>query len=261
MKNDPSLEWLGRLFEDELSATDAEAFARELRAHPELKRDLRQHLVIWEFWAQQQTPERSADAFMAAWKTRMAADNEGADAFCESTRARLEALAQPRAVGSAGSPAIPAARQSEPVLSHVWKTIAHGLRWLCRRPRIAWGISMFTLALAGWLWFGVPWTAQAVVVIHGEAVCTACVLYESHEHAPAIRVTEGRSTKTYYLVQTPALKALQPRFCAGPCPAVATGTHVSKTGRLVFKTKTVELPAEPPQKEPPKKDERTLFPI
>jgi hypothetical protein len=33
----------------------------------ELRQDLQHHLVLWETWSQSQAPERSAEAFVAAF--------------------------------------------------------------------------------------------------------------------------------------------------------------------------------------------------
>src|SRR5262249_46477452 len=77
---------------------------------------------------------------------------------------------------------------------------------------------MFSAAV---LWFAAARSARAVTVLKGEAVCTACVLHESQEHAPALRVIAGPSTNIYYLDRSPAIAALQNYFCGGPtAPAV-----------------------------------------
>jgi hypothetical protein len=92
-------------------------------------------------------------------------------------------------------------------------------------------------------------------------VCTACVLHQTHECHPAIRVTTGGATEIYYLESNPALARLQGRFCSGPTPAVATGTTVTKSGRRLFEAASVELPEDPKPRNPPNKDERILFPF
>src|SRR5688572_31527643 len=84
-------ELLERLLEGELSGAEAEELADGLREWPELRRDLRSHLVLWELWSQQHTPERSSDAFLNAWKTRLRVEREDADAFAEATRSLIDA--------------------------------------------------------------------------------------------------------------------------------------------------------------------------
>ena len=82
-------ELLGRLLDDQLSATEANELAVGLEADDRLREDLRHHLVLWELWSQQQAPERSSTAFIAAWQTRLRAEAEGADVFAGAVRARL----------------------------------------------------------------------------------------------------------------------------------------------------------------------------
>src|SRR5262245_64312450 len=82
-------ELLGRLLEGELSVAEAEELAAELRERSELQRDLRSHLVLWELWSQQHTPERSSDAFLNGWKTRLRVEGEDAEAFAEAMRTRI----------------------------------------------------------------------------------------------------------------------------------------------------------------------------
>ena len=84
-------ELLGRLLEGELSDAEAGELAAGLKEQPELQRELRSHLVLWELWSQQHTPERSADAFLNAWKTRLRVESEDADAFAEAMRLRIGA--------------------------------------------------------------------------------------------------------------------------------------------------------------------------
>src|SRR5688572_25411082 len=84
-------ELLGRLLEGELSDAEAEELAAGLKDRPEMQRDLRSHLVLWKFWSQQHTPERSSDTFLNAWKTRLRVEREDADAFAAATRSRIDA--------------------------------------------------------------------------------------------------------------------------------------------------------------------------
>jgi hypothetical protein len=82
-------ELLGRLLEGELSDAESEELAAGLKERPEMRRDLRSHLVLWELWSQQHTPERSSEAFLNAWKTRLRVEREDADAFAEAIRTRI----------------------------------------------------------------------------------------------------------------------------------------------------------------------------
>ena len=214
-------ELLGRLLEGELSGTEAEELAAGLRERPELRRDLRSHLVLWELWSQQHMPERSSGAFLNAWKTRLRVEREGADAFPEAMRARIGV---PLRTG----------------------TIGFFVRFFIgaiRRPKgMAWAASVLIAISAAVLWFAQARSAQAVMVLKGEAVCTACVLHESQEHAPALRVIAGGSTNIYYLNRSPALATLQGYFCNGPTAATVEGKAKTKEGKRLFQATAVTIP-------------------
>jgi hypothetical protein len=212
-------ELLGRMLEGDLSDREAEEFAAELRANPARLRDLRRHLVLWEIWSQHQAPERSSEAFVNAWKTRLRAETEGADVFPDAVRAQIEA------------------RQPPP-------GVIEFFRWFiaARRPvRMAWAASLLIASLALVVWFAAPRSAHAVISIKGEAVCTACVLHESHEHTPAVRVIANSSTNVYYLVRNSAVAGLQDYFCSGPRPVTAEGKARMEAGRRRFEAEHVTI--------------------
>jgi hypothetical protein len=234
-------ESLGRLLEGELAGVEADEFSAGLSADPALRRDLRWHLVLWELWSQNQTPERSTEAFINAWKTRLRAENEDPDAFPHAVRTRFDAR-QPRQA------------RLERVVHIIWAGV--------RRPAgLAWAASALILALAAAFWFASPWSAHAVITLKGEAVCTACVLHESNEHAPAIRVMTGTATNIYYLYRSAELTALQDYFCSGPNAATAEGMKKPVKGRLLFQATTVTIPAANQPRETPTNSVRKIFPI
>jgi hypothetical protein len=110
-------------------------------------------------------------------------------------------------------------------------------------------------------WMAFQRSAQAITTIQGEAVCTACVLHESQEHRPAIRVGLAGNARIYYLERNDTVSRLQDRFCGGPTPAVAKGKLKTESGRLRFEATAITLPPEPPRREPAKEKERIIFPI
>ena len=232
-------ELLERLLEGELSGAEAEELAAGLRERPELRRDLRSHLVLWDLWSQQHTPERSSDAFLNAWKTRLRVEREGADAFPETIRTRLGA----------------------PLRTGTIEFFVRFFLGAIRRPKgMAWAASVLIAISAAVLWFAEARSAQSVIVLKGEAVCTACVLHESQEHAPALRVIAGRSTNIYYLDPSPALASLQGYFCSGPTAATAEGKARTKEGRRLFQATTVTIPEANRPKEQSTNAVRTVFP-
>jgi hypothetical protein len=228
-------ELLGRLLEGELPEPEAVELAQELSANPGLQLDLQRHLVLWEVWSQYQTPERSAEAFVAAWKTRLRAENEGADKFYQTVLDHL---------GNRG-------RRLSTWVSALWAAL--------RRPKgIAWAASAAVAGLAVVFWLAVPRSAQAMIAIEGEAVCPACVLHEGHQHTPAIRVHTGGKTLIYYLDRTPPLTPGQEYFCTGPHPITVEGKPRTEHGRLLLDVSRTVLPPPPPKTND---DQRILFPL
>jgi len=82
-------ELLGRVLDDEITSAELAELGKDLRGQPDRLADLRFHLVLWEVFSQQRRPERSADAFVASWRTRLAAETQAAT-FVERTVERLE---------------------------------------------------------------------------------------------------------------------------------------------------------------------------
>ena len=111
------------------------------------------------------------------------------------------------------------------------------------RPKgMAWAASVLIMISAAALWLAGARSAQAVTVLKGEAVCTACVLHETKDHAPALRVVAGPSTNIYYLDRSPAVTTLQGYFCSGPTAATAEGKARTEEGRRLFQATTITIP-------------------
>ncbi len=79
---------LGLLFDADLSDAEARELSAAISSSPELKMDLQEELIRWDLWSQQQAPERSAIAFVDAWKTRLSAE-DGAESFSNSVLSHL----------------------------------------------------------------------------------------------------------------------------------------------------------------------------
>jgi hypothetical protein len=188
---------------------------------------LSQHLVIWEMWSQLQAPERSAESFISAWKTRLRIENEIPDAFPNAVSKRIQSMG----------------------LTAKWIRL---LRAMVHQPaRIAWAVSVLLVGLVGVFLLAAPRRASAVTTIQGEAVCTACVLHENHEHMQAIRVAHGAANEIYYLDRTPEVAAQQVHFCMGPTLAIVKGKARTDHGRRLFEATSITFtetnkPGAPP---------------
>ena len=82
----------------ELSASETAELAEAAGQNPARARDLRQHLALWELYAQRVAVERSGDAFVAAWETRLRAEADS-DVFVERVGAQLSQPSKPEEAG------------------------------------------------------------------------------------------------------------------------------------------------------------------
>lgn len=223
------------LHEEGLSKTEAGELAALARAHPELRRDLRRELVLWELWSQHQAPERSAESFLAACRTRLRAESEaGERSFLAALDERLKRTA------------------SRP---------SGGRRWFSGPLAFAWAAPLAAAIVAMIVWLALPRTAQATT-LRGEAICTACMLHESHEHRPVLRIQEGGTTRLCYLESDHPLHREIGNFCAAPIPIETTGGLRTENGRLILAVRALARQGAPPTPpaEPPK-EKQTLFPF
>ena len=235
-------ELVERLLDGALSAAEADELAALVRGRPELRRDLRHHLQMWELWSQEHATERTPEAFCAAVRTRLRAEREG-EGFLALLKLRLAQDAE----STAGSARAAAA----------WERFISV--WRGRFARVA-SMAAALLAMVGLFWLAASRPAQAMT-LRGEAVCPACVLHEGLEHLPAIRVGHGDAARLYYLKLNAAVAGLQERFCGGPTPVEATGRERPSKGRREFEADTIKLPAAERPSSKPESDERILFPI
>lgn len=220
---------LGRLLDGELPPPEMEELARLVEARPDLQKDLRQHLELWEYCAQKYAPERFPEAFCAAWNTRLRAESPD-DHFSESMGQRLaDAQTEPASVSR-----VPFWR---PWLRPVPLALAAGVTIISLAAILA-------VAITGWCHRPstmptAPGEAKTVVALVGESVCSSCVLHEDHQHLPAIRLTQGGVTRVVYVELCPLTKKFQSRFCGGPRPIWATGVLQTNANREVLAVRTL----------------------
>jgi hypothetical protein len=235
-------ELVQRVLDDELTEPEVAELAAELRARPARQVELREHLAVWELWSQQLSPERSAEAFLAACRTRLAADR-GSVEFVNAVTARVQRDQ------AAGSWLLDVLRRARQAVVDRWRSPAV----------VGWTAACAAVAVVV-LWFATPHPLQATTVLHGEAVCTACLLHQGHEHTPAIRVHGRHGEEIFYVVSDPVVVHRMGNICRAPVPLVVHGATGVRDGRNVITLSAVE-PDRAAGATPPAPDQRTLFPF
>ena len=136
-------ELLGQVLDEEIGPRGLDELSEALRRDPQRLRDFQTHLVLWELFSQQRRPERNAEAFVSAWRTRLAAENDAAD-FLARTVDQLEPSVPESVI--AGEPTAPhsAGEADESGGRWVWQMVelilaASKRRWAQGWPsRCAW---------------------------------------------------------------------------------------------------------------------------
>lgn len=210
-----------RALDSELTEAESSELAQALIENSVQKNDFIQLLLFWETWSQSVAPERSAEAFVAAWKTRQSAEIDS-EVFAAAVESKLT-------------------NKRLSLFSQAATSVVCWLAWL-RRPAALACTATAVVALAFGLWFAITQTANARVSIAGEAVCPACVLHESQEHSAAVRTRIGESAQVYYLDRSPDLDQRQGTFCSGPNPIKVEGRLRKTDGHLHLKAEHVEFP-------------------
>lgn len=238
MTTDARYEYLSnRALDSELTEKEASELAQALTEDSGRKDDFVHLLLFWETWSQSVAPERSAEAFVAAWKTRQSAEIDSED-FAAAVESKL------------------ADKQPSPSpFSQAATSVVSWLAWL-RRPASLVCTAAVVVALVFGLWFATTQTANARVSIAGEAVCPACVLHESREHSAAVRTRIGDTAQVYYLDRSPDLDRKQGTFCSGPNPIKVEGRLRKAKGHLHLKAEQVEFPPKTTNE-----NSRILFPL
>jgi hypothetical protein len=220
---------LAVLLDEELPPAAAAQLLAGLCKYPQLQRELRQQLILWEAWSQQVAQERSADSFVEAWKTRALTAGES-EAFSQSVMEKI------------GAP-----------LEAFRHRIAFWKRW--RPLQIAFAVfALAFLAMAGWwtqqqLTKGEPVPAvvqlpapgpDGTVTVTGEGVCIWCVLHEANHPGPAIRVRQGGSTRIVHL-DFPGYSYALHHFFEGGTTVTAKGILREENGQTILATRSIQV--------------------
>lgn len=216
-----------RALEGELDDGEAAELAALLRGNAGLRETFRRELALWELWSQASAPERSAEAFLASWRTRLEAEGSG-EAFARDWRRRVRSetldtssLDRPDAGGARGA--------------------LGRRRWLPAFGGIAAALALGGLAS----WLALPNRAEALQRVSGQAVCRKCLLGEPHEHTAALRVRDEHGVEhVCYLLPDNAVPHAYGNFCDKPVPVVVTGIVRREGGCETIEVRRVE-PATP----------------
>jgi hypothetical protein len=239
---------LAQLLDGELTPAESDEFAAALRADEAHRRELRQHLIIWELWTQQHAAERSADAFLAACRTRLTAERNS-DRFVSELGQRLRAQGLLPAALTHGFGAT----------RNIGRTFA---RWWSDHVWVGLASSAAAFAAISVLvWAMLPHAARATTTLHGEAICTSCMLHETHEHLPAIRVREEGVVHIYYVQPDPRPVQRLGGYCMAPMPIVVTGQASLRDGRRVIDVRAASSVLGSTQPPALSSDNRVLFPF
>jgi hypothetical protein len=83
--------------------------------------------------------------------------------------------------------------------------------------------------------------ALAQVSLHGEAVCTRCILHQSKKCQVAILVHESGEEKVLFVKNCQEGPHTVPPCCAKPVPVVAEGTVHTENGRQLLVATRLEI--------------------
>ncbi len=210
-------ELVSLFMDDEPDEVQLSELAQMLDEDAALARDFRKQLLIWEAWSQAASPERSAEAFLAAVQTRQRAEADH-DRFPANVRQRLESRRKTIVFR-----AVLAAAASIAVL------VSFGLFLRAARSEIAKN--------------PIPTSDIRFVSIDGESVCTRCTLHQPGEHNNAIRYVDAQGeTRVVKLASIPSKKSCAGEscgtctgeFCNGPTPVWVEGEFVQQAGQRLL---------------------------
>jgi hypothetical protein len=231
-------ELLSQLLESTLSKTDAEELRLGLEDEPRRLRDLREHLMLWELWAQEQASQRSAEAFNRGFQTRLRAELEGrvspgvpADVPMRRWNRRMVLTFAASVLLLASAIAVLWSRSPR----HT-ETVKRG----SAQSPIA-GPVRDPLPTPGPSGHETESPAARLVSLQGEGVCARCILHLTNKCQLTIRVREGEREELFLVNENAASRDLVPACCANPVPILAQGTVHTENGRLLLATTRLEV--------------------
>jgi hypothetical protein len=231
-------ELLSQLLESTLSETDAKELRLGLEDNPQRLHDLREHLILWELWSQEQASRRGAEAFNQGFQTRLRAELEG----------RV-------------SPDVPADVPLRRWDRRVVLTFAASVLLLATAVAVLWprsprhtetvkrgssqapivGTVREPLPTPGPSGHGTESPAVRLVSVQGEGVCARCILHLTDKCQLTIRVREDEREELFLVNENATSRDLIPACCAKPVPILAQGSVHTENGRLFLATTRLEV--------------------
>ena len=209
-------ELLERMLEGRITEAEAKELRRRLQADPARLRDLREHLTLWELWAQEQSPERGADVFRRRFEARLMTEID----------------------------------RPEGVVADPLPAPAPGRRRFNRRTVLACAAGVILASTVGLLQFRTPGGFEAtvrrpahvrLVSLRAEAICTRCILHETKACQLALRVNEGGREELWEVNDRGAQTNLGRAYCRGAIPVLAEGSLSSERGRPLLLATRLEV--------------------
>jgi hypothetical protein len=232
-------ELLSQLLESALSEADAKELRHGLEDEPRRLRDLREHLMLWELWAQEQAPQRGAEAFGLGFQTRLRAELEGragpdapADVPMRRGNRRLVlTCAAGVLLMLASAVAVLWPRSPRRTVTAMRGSAQAPIAAPVRDP----------LPTPGPSGHGTESPAARLVSVRGEGICARCILHLTKKCQLAIRVREGEGEELLLVNENAASRDLVPACCATPVPILAQGTVHTENGRLFLAATRLEV--------------------
>jgi hypothetical protein len=219
-------ELVSLLFDAEPTDSELEELAQLLRNDERLAADFQKQLLIWDVWAQDAVPERSAKAFEASFQTRLRAEAD-ADTFSSATAHHLQRKRRLRVL----LPILAAAAMLTVMLTVFFLQDAHpeNTEYTNNQPAIA--------------------PTQQISIV-GECVCTRCTLGIEGKHNDAIRyVDQAGQAQLVLLTRNPKLKNYKKaKFCRGPNRIYVEGEMIEENGQQLLAASSISFPKKNFQK-------------
>ncbi len=224
-------ELLGQLLDGVLSEAEAEEMRQELERDPSRLHEVREHLMFSDLLAQEHSPHRTAESFWRTLQTRLDTD---ANAPVHEAAQRSPSPIKPPGRLKRGYMivGIAAALLISITVASQWprRNLGQG-----NTPQPAPGTP------------GLNSGKATLVSLHGEVVCAHCILHQTEECQPAVRVREQGHEQTFFLSDNAISRDFNRKQGCGRTPApaplrvLAEGLVHTENGRSLLAATRLEV--------------------